>query len=265
MRYPDYGLEVTMRIAVAGGSGTVGRYVVESARAAGHEAVMLGRSVGVDLRDDTGVATALAGVEVIIDTTNSGTTKRSAATEFFTDVTRRLQRIGGACAVSRLITLSIVGIDRIPVYGYYEAKLAQERAAQAGPIPATIVRATQFHEFPAQVLSRTRLGPIALMPVMRVQPIAARAAAAILVEAATTRPPEGIMEIGGPAPADLTSLARDTLRHVGRHVAVVPLRLSGAAGRAMRKGALLPGSDGRLQGPTFAEWLATDDARTVRF
>jgi len=254
-----------VRIAVAGGSGTVGRYVVELARSAGHEPVVLGRSVGVDLRADSGVAAALEGIEVIIDTTNCGTTKGSAATAFFTDVTDRLQRIGETCAVSRLITLSIVGIDRIPGYGYYGAKLAQERVALDGSIPATIVRATQFHEFPAQILGRTRFGPFAAMPVMRAQPIAARSAAQFLVETAVTQLPGEVVEIAGPAPADLTSLARAVVRHEGRHVMVWPLRLPGAAGRAMRHGALLPGPDARLMGPTFEEWLATDDARAVRF
>jgi len=69
-----------MRIAVAGGTGIVGRYVAEAAGAAGHEPVILSRSSGVDLRSDVGLAAALDGVEVIIDTTNSGTTNGAKAT-----------------------------------------------------------------------------------------------------------------------------------------------------------------------------------------
>ncbi len=38
-----------MRIVVAGGTGTVGRHTVEAVRAAGHDAVVLSRSRGVDL------------------------------------------------------------------------------------------------------------------------------------------------------------------------------------------------------------------------
>ena len=41
-----------MRIAVAGGTGMVGKYVVEAITGAGHEAVVLSRSRGVDLRTD---------------------------------------------------------------------------------------------------------------------------------------------------------------------------------------------------------------------
>ena len=38
-----------MRIAVAGGTGVVGTYVVEAARAAGHHVVALSRRTGVDI------------------------------------------------------------------------------------------------------------------------------------------------------------------------------------------------------------------------
>ena len=38
-----------MRIAVAGGTGVVGRHAVEAARAAGHEVVVLSRSSGADV------------------------------------------------------------------------------------------------------------------------------------------------------------------------------------------------------------------------
>ena len=171
-RYPSYG-EIAMRIAVAGGTGMVGKYVVEAITGAGHDAVVLSRSRGVDLRTDSGLAHALDGVEVIVDAANPDSISGAKATAFFTDVTARLQSVGFAHGVARLVTLSIVGIDRVPDYGYYRAKLAQEAVATAGPVPVTIVRATQFHEFPAQILGRARFGPLAAMPVMRVQPVAA--------------------------------------------------------------------------------------------
>ncbi|MDR0359422.1 MAG: NmrA family NAD(P)-binding protein, partial [bacterium] len=38
-----------MRIAVPGGTGAIGHHVVEASRAAGHEALILSRSTGVDL------------------------------------------------------------------------------------------------------------------------------------------------------------------------------------------------------------------------
>ena len=249
-----------MRIAVAGGSGVAGRYVVEAARAAGHDPVVLSRSAGVDLRRDEGVVAALGSVEVIVDTTNPRTTSGPKATEFFTDVTRRLQAAGAAAGVARLVSLSIVGLERVPGFGYYEAKLAQERAAADGPLPVTVVRATQFHEFPAELLTRSMRGPVALMPVMRIQPVAARSVGEILVEVASGPPPDAIVEVAGPEREDLVDLARRLLRRHGRRALVLPLPVPGAAGRAMRSGAQRPTNGARIVGPTFEAWLGSPDA-----
>ena len=147
-----------MRIAVVGGTGTVGKYVVMAAEQAGHHVAALSRRVGVDVQTGAGLDAALVGVDVIVDVINVETLSRSKATAVFTESTRRLHRVGAAQGVSRLVTLSIVGIDRVPS-GYYQAKLAQEAAALDGPLPATIVRATQFHEFPAQAFKRVHPGP----------------------------------------------------------------------------------------------------------
>ena len=122
-----------MRIAVAGGTGTVGRHVVRVAGDAGSETVVISRRTGVDLRTGDGLERALEGVEVIIDTADAGTVDRSKATSFFTAATGHLQAVGAAQGVSRLVTLSIVGLERLPSFGYYQAKLAQEAAALAGP------------------------------------------------------------------------------------------------------------------------------------
>jgi len=114
-----------MRIAVAGGSGTVGKYAVRSASQAGHQVVAMSRSTGVDARTGEGLLAALEGVDVIIDTTDGGTISRRKAEAFFTEVTKNLHAMGRKQGVARLVTLSIVGLERLPGFGYYEAKLAQ--------------------------------------------------------------------------------------------------------------------------------------------
>ncbi len=253
-----------MRIAVAGGTGIVGRYVVQAARAAGHDTVVLARSSGIDLRRETDLGAALQGVEVIVDTTNPPTTNRAKATAFFTEVTGRLHTAGSEAGVSRLVTLSIVGVDRVPGYGYFQSKLAHENAARAGPIPATILRATQFYEFPAQILARARVGPLAVMPAMRVQPVAARSVGQLLADMAAEQPAEQTVEVAGPEPADLVSLARAIIHQRHLHVRIIPLPLPGAAGKAMRSGTLLPLSGVRIVTPSFGEWLTTDDAQAPK-
>jgi uncharacterized protein YbjT (DUF2867 family) len=251
-----------MRMAVAGGTGAVGKYVVEAARQAGHEVVSISRRSGVDVRTGAGLAQALRGVEVIIDTTNAGTTKRAEATAFFTEVAGQLQATGAARGVSRLVVLSIVGLERVPGFGYYEAKLAQEAAFVAGPLPVSLVRATQFHEFPAQVLSRAGLGPLALVPIMRIQPVAARAVGEALVGIAA-EPTATTVEIAGPEVEDLVSLARAIVRTRQTRKMVVPLLVPGRAGKAMRTGGQLPSPGAHIIGPTFAEWLEGEDLASL--
>jgi uncharacterized protein YbjT (DUF2867 family) len=249
-----------MRIAVAGGTGVSGRQAVVAAEATGHQVVIVSRKSGVDARTGTGLAGALEGVEVIIDATNAPTTKRDGASAFFTEVTERLQSVGEAQGVSRLVMLSIVGLERVPGYGYYQAKLAHEAAALAGPLPTTIVRATQFHEFPAQILARLPGGPLAAMPRMRIQPIAAHSVGQVLVEAATAGSTDGAtVEVAGPEQKELVDLARAVVRRRGKRTVVLPLPVPGRAGRAMRTGGPLPGPGVRLVGPTFDEWLAGTD------
>ena len=249
-----------MRIAVAGGTGIVGRAVVDALDRSGHASVVLARSTGVDLRHDALVAEGLSDVDVIIDVTNAPSTRRARATGFFTEVTGRLQRIGANEGVARLVTLSIVGIDRGSPSGYYRAKLAQEAEARRGPVPVTIVRATQFHEFAAQVLARTRWGPVAVVPRMLVQPVAARALAEVLVATATGAPSEEMFEVAGPESASLVDLARLLVGHRGRRVRVVGVGMPGASGRAMRAGGLLPSPGARIVGPRFEAWLESEDA-----
>lgn len=259
-----------MRIAVAGGTGVVGRYVVEAAQAAGHDAVVMSRSHGVDVRSGAGLDSALKDVDVIVDAANVNTMNASKATAFFTESTRRLQEVGAAQGVPHLVTLSIVGIDRISGNGYYRAKVAQEEAAKKGPIPVTILRATQFHEFAAQILSRMRMGPVALMPVMRTQPVAARSVGEALVEAAVQPPPARFasdepLQVAGPQPEDLVGMARALVKRNRRHAMVLPMWVPGSMGRAMRDGSQLPRSDFRSVGPRFSEWLETEDARRIEF
>ena len=44
---------------------------------------------------------------------------------------------------------------------------------EASPVPWTIQRATQFHEFAAQMFARAKAGPLHLAPRARTQPVAA--------------------------------------------------------------------------------------------
>ena len=247
-----------MRIAVAGGSGCVGRLVVDEVRAAGHQPVVITRSAGVDITTGSGLDDALAGTSVLIDVSNIATLRRSRSVAFFEAGTRNLLDAGGRAGVSHHVVLSIVGVDRVGI-GYYEGKRRQESLVMSGPVPASVLRATQFHEFAAQVLRRAR-GPLALVPRMRTQPVAAREVAKALL-AVAVGPAVGMApELAGPEQLELTQLARQVLRARRSRRVVVPVRLPGEAGRAAAGGALLPSGPGPRGTQTFGEWLADPDS-----
>lgn len=248
-----------MRIAIAGATGTVGRHVMESAQRRGHDAVALSRSHGVDVVSGEGLSAAMADAEVVIDVLNAGSFEEGPATEFFTAAAGNLQHIGAEQGVRHVVTLSIVGIDRAPV-GYYAAKLAQERTAANGPVASTIQRATQFHEFPAQLLAATRDGSQASVFDLRVQTVAARTVAEVLVAVAEQAPTGRATELAGPEEANLVELARAFVAQRGETIDVVADSDSFAG---VPSDALLPADDAHISGPAFQTWLRSDDAAAL--
>ena len=242
-----------MQIAVAGGTGWIGRLVVEVARAEGHQAVVLARSTGVDLLSGHGLDEALAGSTAVIDVSNVITTSRKTAIEFFGTATKNLLAAGGQAGVTRHVALSIVGVDRVDL-GYYAGKRHQEELVLAGPVAGSVLRATQFHEFAAQMLQRG--GPFALAPRMRSQPIAAREVAEALVALAGQQASGPAPDLAGPEVQEMPDLVRRLLRARGSRRVVLPVPVPGAAGRAMAGGGLLPTGPGPRGRQTFDAWLA---------
>jgi uncharacterized protein YbjT (DUF2867 family) len=245
-----------MRIAVAGGTGTVGRHVVAAIRAGGNEPVVLTRSSGVDLVSGAGLDAALAGVQVVIDVASTQTLKDDRSRAFFGAVTRSLLAAEIAAGVEHHIALSIVGVDEAP-YGYYAGKVLQEQLIEEGPVPWTILRATQFHEFAQQIFGSVRLGPFVLIPSMRSQPVAAREVAQRLVELALSRPSGRVSDLAGPRVERMADLARRYARAAGRRGRVLEVPLAGAYGRAMRDGTLLARPGSQLGVDTFDDWISS--------
>jgi uncharacterized protein YbjT (DUF2867 family) len=246
-----------MKLAIAGGTGLVGRHVVAAAEAQGHEVTVLSRSLGVDVVTGDGLTDALTGVQTIVDVTNSPSQDEQPATDFFVAAAGNLQRVGAQCGVEHIVTLSIVGIDELPT-GYYAAKLAHERVAAAGPVPATILRATQFHEFPAQMIGWAVPDGVAHLPDLTVQTVAARTVAEVLVELAGAQPIGRAADLAGPDERQLIDLARTFVARRGREIVVEPDVRAGIPPRA-----LMPGAGARVEPPSFEEWLDGADAAAL--
>ncbi|MFF3584622.1 SDR family oxidoreductase [Streptomyces mirabilis] len=245
--------EPGMRVAVAGGTGLVGRHVVEELTAAGHHPVVLARSRGVDLVTGTGLDAALAGVDAVVDVTNVTTTSAKKAVAFFDRVAHTLQDAGEQAGVRHHVLLSIVGIDRVGL-GYYQGKLRQEDVLKSGRTPWTVLRATQFHEFAQQTLDRVP-GPLAVVPRMRSQPVAAREVAHHLVRLVSA-PAQGMApELAGPRVEQVVDMTGRLLRARHQRRLLLPVKMPGATGTAMTGDGLLPTGPGPRGSQTFDEWL----------
>ncbi|MGW6743601.1 SDR family oxidoreductase [Streptomyces sp. NPDC055025] len=248
-----------MRVAVAGGTGLVGRHVVEELSAAGHEPVVLARARGVDLVSGAGLDEAMAGVEAVVDVTNVTTMSARKAISFFEAVGGNLLDAGARAGVRHHVALSIVGIDRVG-HGYYQGKIRQEERVRSGRVPWTVLRATQFHEFAQQTVDLFP-GPLAVVPRMNTQPIAAREVAQRLV-GLILGPAQGMApELAGPRVEQLVDMVRKLLRAQRRRRLLLPVRFPGAAGAAMAGDGQLPTGPGPRGAQTFDEWLARTIAR----
>ncbi|MBQ0966687.1 MULTISPECIES: SDR family oxidoreductase [Streptomyces] len=243
-----------MRVAVAGGTGLVGKYVVGELRAAGHTPVVLARSHGVDLTTGAGLAEKLSGSDAVIDVANIVTTRRKTAVDFFSRTTGNLIAAARAGGIAHLVTLSIVGSDEVD-FGYYFGKRAQEELVRDGDVPWTVLRATQFFEFPEPLLNSA--SPVVMVPRMLTRPVAAQDVAETLVAYALGDPAGMAPEIAGPDQLDMVDMARRIARARGRRRLVVPVTLPGKVGKAMTTGGLLPRGEYLRGRRTFEARLAS--------
>src|SRR4051794_32025168 len=140
-------MTTTMKIIVIGGTGQIGSKIVAALRAQGHEAVAASPRTGVNTITGEGLAEALTGAQVVVDVSNAPAWEDQAVLDFFTTSTRNLLAAEAEAGVAHHVALSVVGAQRMTGSGYMRAKVAQEGLIASGPIPYTIVPATQFFEF----------------------------------------------------------------------------------------------------------------------
>jgi uncharacterized protein YbjT (DUF2867 family) len=239
-----------MRIAVAGSTGLVGSHVVAAAEAEGHSVVGLAREDGIDLTVSAGLDERLAGVEALVDVTQSPTIDIEAVT-FFETVAANLGDAATRAGVSRTVLLSIIGVDRVPGYDYYTAKVAQEDAHRAHSPGLHVLRAGQFHEFAGMAVRWGRDGDTTSVDDMLSQPVAVEEIAKVLLELATGEREDTVIELAGPQREQIVDLARRLVAFRGEALTVMARPVPAP----MKDGALLPGPDAIIAGPTFDQWL----------
>lgn len=228
-------------ILVTGGTGTLGKVVVERLLADGHDVRVLSRrphtgaarprlrSYAVDLRNGVGLTDAVAGAEVIVHCASSTSGGDLDAAGRLVDAARK-------AGVRHLVYISIVGVDRVPL-GYYRTKREVEQLLEESGMGWTVLRTTQFHDLVLRLVKGAARSPVVPVPMgVRVQPVDVRDVGARLVELAYGEPAGRVADMGGPEVFDFHELIRLTLRAGGRRRILVPLRLPGRIFRALRAG-----------------------------
>src|SRR3954451_5692447 len=162
-----------MRIVVIGGSGRIGANVVRRLDAQGHDLVPASPSTGVDTITGEGLAEVMAGTDVVVDVSNSPVWDDDAVRDFFVTSTRNLLAAEREAGVGHHVAVSIVGCDLLPDSGYLRAKVAQEAEVEAGRVPYTILRATQFFEFLPQTVEAGGEGDTVRLSTGKMQFVAA--------------------------------------------------------------------------------------------
>ncbi len=153
-----------MRVAIAGGSGFVGRHVVQRLLALGHEPRVLARGrrmrcpegqvpgdiseiggvdvhVHVDLTGEPGaLAAALRGCDAVVNLVGIKAARGQSFAAAHVDAVERLTAACAAAAVHRLVHVSVAGVRDDPRRPYLASKWRGERVVIASGLAWTIVR-----------------------------------------------------------------------------------------------------------------------------
>ena len=245
-----------MKVVVIGGSGLIGKKLMANLTERGHEVVPASPSSGVNALTGEGLAEALNVARIVVDVSNSPSWADDAVMEFFDKSTRNLLAGEKAAGIGHHVALSVVGADRMTSSGYMRAKVNQEKLIEAGGVPYTIVRATQFFEFLGGIADMGSDGDAVRLSTAPMQPLAADDVASALAEIAVAAPRNRMVELAGPESLPVAEFVGRFLAAKGDKRAVVADPAALYSGAALDGQGLNPG-DGAIIGPTrFEAWFA---------
>jgi len=253
-----------MKIVVIGGSGRIGGNVVRRLGAQGHDPVAASPSTGVDTITGEGLAEVMQGAQVVVDVSNAPVWDDDAVLEFFTTSTRNLLAAEREAGVRHHVAVSIVGCDLLPDSGYLRAKVAQETEVDAGGVPYTILRATQFLEFLPQIVEAGAEGDSVRLSTGLMQLVAADDVAATVTELSTGAPVGGHVELGGPKALGMDAWARRLFARTGDTRRVIGDPHARYFGTELHGGELTPGDGARIGKIDFDAWFAEQREGAVR-
>lgn len=259
-----------MRVAVVGGTGTLGHPVVRELAARGHAVRVLTRTAPVrpvagsehfpvDLAAGTGLDAALEDVDAVVDAVSSRSL-RSA--QVMVEGVRTLLAAEQRARVGHHVEVSIVGCEQVP-FSYYRTKTAQEQVVTQGPVPWTLLRATQFHDLIDEILAAAAKFRFAPHGSLMFQPVEVTAVARRLADSVDAGPSGRVRDVGGPVVQSLTELAETRRMILGQSLIPLPVPPLGRIVRRVRDAALCLDVDGETVSYDYAEWLRKHRRKSV--
>jgi uncharacterized protein YbjT (DUF2867 family) len=159
--------------------------------------------------------------------------------------------------VGHHVAVSIVGSDRLPDSGYLRAKVAQEAEIEAGGVPYTILRSTQFFDFLPQIVETGAEGDTVRLSTGLMQLVGADDVAATVAELATRAPVRGRVELGGPEALGIDAWARRLFAATGDGRTVIGDPHARYYGTELHDGELATGDGARIGKVDFEAWFAS--------
>lgn len=175
--------------------------------------------------------------------------------DFFQRATTQLLAACERAGVHHLVALSIVGTPYLQDSPYFRAKAVQEGLIRQSALRSTLVRATQCHEFMAQLVAPLAQRRALHLSPAKVQPVAADDLAALVAQVATAAPTRRMVQIAGPECHRLFELVEWVMYFNQDDRPVVEDPDARYYGALLKDTTLIP-EPGALLGSTgFSEWL----------
>ena len=226
---------------VFGGSGFIGRHVVQRLAGSGYTVRVAGRDTALAARlrpmgrvgqvvpvygafgDDASLAECVAGARVVVNLVGIlAERRRGDFDRIHHRAAGRIAELAAASGTERLVQVSAIGADPASPSRYGRSKAAGERAVTAAFPAAAIVRPSIVFgpgdDFFNRFASMARLLPV--MPVVsgatRLAPVYVGDVADAIAELTAPGHPPGIWELGGPEVLTMRELLGWIVRQTGR-------------------------------------------------
>ncbi|MGC3873453.1 complex I NDUFA9 subunit family protein [Halomonas sp. GXIMD04776] len=237
---------VQQNVVVFGGSGFLGRAIVQRLVKAGNRTVVAARHPrvarcpeatgaiehrAVDVRDDASVARVLQGADAAVNAVSLYVERRDLRfADIHVDAAEHIARLASQEGVKALVHVSGIGVSTDSASAYVRARAHGEQAVREAFPQATILRPSVLFgpedAFLANLKTITRLPVIPLFGngSTRLQPVHVEDAAMAVARALETPLATGqVFELGGANVYRYRELLLAVMEHAGRHRPLLPV------------------------------------------